>query len=95
VLRLSKGALRFMELKREIEGISQRMLTLTLKGLESGLLTRKVFPTNPPRVDYELTCLGHTLLEPVFALVSCAERDQPQIEAARKCYAESREAAFA
>lgn len=84
VFSLSKGAMRFMELKREISGISQRMLTLTLKGLEKdGLITRTVFPTIPPRVDYELTPLGATLMEPACALINWAEKHQPEIEAAR------------
>jgi DNA-binding HxlR family transcriptional regulator len=60
---------RFSELRRSIEGVSQRMLTLTLRGLErDGLVKRTVEPTIPPRVDYELTVLGRTLLEPVSAL---------------------------
>ena len=60
---------RFSELRRAIDGISQRMLTLTLKGLErDGLITRTVYATIPPRVDYELTALGHTLLKPITAL---------------------------
>jgi DNA-binding HxlR family transcriptional regulator len=81
---LGNGALRFSELKRTIEGISQRMLTLTLRGLErDGLLTRTVTPTIPPRVDYELTNLGRTLLEPVRALATWAERHRPTIQAAR------------
>ena len=58
VSRLGKGPMRFNELKRDIGGISQRMLTLTLRGLErDGLITRTVFPTVPPRVDYELRYL--------------------------------------
>ena len=81
---LGNGPLRFSELKRTIEAISQRMLTLTLRGLErDGLLTRTVTPTIPPRVDYELTSLGRTLLEPVRALASWAERHRPTIQAAR------------
>jgi DNA-binding HxlR family transcriptional regulator len=81
---LGKGPLRFSELRRTIEGISQRMLTLTLRGLErDGLLTRTVTPTIPPRVDYELTNLGRTLLEPVSALATWAERHRPTIQAAR------------
>jgi DNA-binding HxlR family transcriptional regulator len=60
------------------------MLTLTLRGLErDGLLTRTVTPTIPPRVDYELTNLGRTLLEPVRALATWAERHRPTIQAAR------------
>jgi DNA-binding HxlR family transcriptional regulator len=69
VMILSRGPKRFSELKREIDGISQRMLTLSLRGLErDGLLTRTVTPSIPPRVDYELTELGIGLREPVKAL---------------------------
>ena len=69
VMILSDGPRRFSELKRAIDGISQRMLTLTLRGLErDGLVSRTVTPTIPPRVDYELTELGHSLREPVQAL---------------------------
>jgi len=69
VMMLSGGPMRFSELKRAIDGISQRMLTLSLRGLErDGLLTRTVTPTIPPRVDYELTELGVSLREPVKAL---------------------------
>ena len=69
VMILSGGPKRFSELKRAIDGISQRMLTLSLRGLErDGLLTRTVTPTIPPRVDYELTELGVSLREPVKAL---------------------------
>lgn len=82
---LREGPKRFNELKREVGGISQRMLTLTLRGLErDGLLTRTVFPTIPPRVDYELTELGQTLMEPVMGLVAWAERSMVRIEAARQ-----------
>src|ERR1700734_2744565 len=66
VSRLGEGALRFNELRSSIGGISQRMLALTLRGLErDGLVTRTVFPTIPPRVDYGLTPLGRDLLDPV------------------------------
>ena len=69
VMILSSGPKRFSELKRAIDGISQRMLTLSLRGLErDGLVTRTVTPTIPPRVDYELTELGVSLREPVKAL---------------------------
>jgi len=67
IATLHGGSRRFNELRREIEGISQRMLTPTLRGLErDGLVTRTVFPTIPPRVDCELAELGVTLLEPVI-----------------------------
>jgi len=69
VMALSYGSRRFSELKRELDGISQRMLTLSLRGLErDGLVTRTVTPTIPPRVDYELTELGLSLKIPVKAL---------------------------
>ena len=81
------GSRRFNELKREIDGISQRMLTLTLRGLErDGLVTRTVFPTVPPRVDYELTELGCSLCEPVVSLGQWAMRHLDQIEIARQAY---------
>jgi len=85
VSRLGEGPLRFNELRRQIGGISQRMLTLTLRGLErDGLITRTVFPTVPPRVDYALTALGRDLLNPVSALGAWAIRNQPKIARARE-----------
>jgi len=85
VSRLGAGALRFNELRRSIGGISQRMLTLTLRGLErDGLITRTAFPTIPPRVDYALTPLGRDLLVPVSALGAWAVRNQPKIARARE-----------
>jgi DNA-binding HxlR family transcriptional regulator len=85
VSRLGNGAMRFNELRREIGGISQRMLTLTLRGLErDGLITRTVFPTIPPRVDYALTGLGRSLLEPVSALGDWARKNQRKIAAAQE-----------
>jgi DNA-binding HxlR family transcriptional regulator len=84
VSRLGARPMRFNELKREIGGISQRMLTLTLRGLErDGLVTRTVFPTIPPRVDYELTALGRSLLVPVKALGDWALANIAKIEVAR------------
>jgi DNA-binding HxlR family transcriptional regulator len=81
---LASGPKRFSELKRTIEGISQRMLTLTLRGLErDGLVTRTVTPSIPPRVDYQLTRLGHTLQEPVRALARWAEQHRMTIQRAR------------
>ena len=74
-------------LKRSIEGISQRMLTITLRGLErDGLVKRTLFPTIPPRVDYELTDVGRTLLAPVMALVTWANTNQENIQNARVRY---------
>jgi DNA-binding HxlR family transcriptional regulator len=84
IMMLGDGPKRFNELKRMVGGISQRMLTLTLRGLErDGLVTRTVFPTIPPRVDYELTDLGHGLSQPVKSLGEWAMSHQDQIEAAR------------
>src|SRR5260370_42360379 len=85
VAMLGDGPKRFTELKRNIEGVSQRMLTLTLRGLErDGLVSRKVFPTIPPRVDYELTELGQSLLPPVAALGDWARANGAAIDAARE-----------
>ena len=84
IMTLIDGPRRFNELKRMINGISQRMLTLTLRGLErDGLVTRTIFPTIPPRVDYELTDLGRGLAEPVKALGQWAFAHLPEIEGAR------------
>jgi DNA-binding HxlR family transcriptional regulator len=84
VAMLQQGPRRFSELKRAIEGISQRMLTLTLRGLErDGLVTRTVLPSIPPRVDYALTPLGETLLQPVLALAAWAGDHREDIQAAR------------
>jgi DNA-binding HxlR family transcriptional regulator len=84
VSRLGDGPKRFNELKRDIGGISQRMLTLTLRNLErDGLVTRTVFPTVPPRVDYELTLLGKSLLVPVSALGAWALNNRGKIEEAQ------------
>lgn len=84
IMFLSEKPRRFNELKRLIGGISQRMLTLTLRELErEGLVTRTVFPTIPPRVDYALTDLGHSLKEPVITLGLWAIQKQPELEQAR------------
>ena len=81
----SAGPLRFNEIRRRVDGVSQRMLTVTLRGLErDGLVTRTVFPTIPPRVDYELTRLGHSLLEPVSSLSLWARQNRSAIETARR-----------
>lgn len=87
VMMLADGPKRFNELKRKIGGVSQRMLTLTLRGLErDGLVTRTMFPTIPPRVDYELTELGHSLREPIEALGHWALVHVPTIEQARAAF---------
>jgi len=85
VMLLRGGPRRFNEIKRMVGGVSQRMLTLTLRGLErDGLVTRTMFPTIPPRVDYELTDLGRSLSEPVLALGSWAQAHLAEIDAARE-----------
>jgi DNA-binding HxlR family transcriptional regulator len=84
VSMLGDGPKRFNELRRAIASISQRMLTLTLRGLErDGLVTRTVFATIPPRVDYELTELGCSLLTPVNALGTWARQNRQKIQQAR------------
>ena len=82
---MGSGPKRFSEIKREVGGISQRMLTLTLRALErDGLVTRTVTPSIPPRVDYELTDLGRSLLAPVQALGAWALGNRELIEQARR-----------
>src|SRR5882757_10025844 len=81
---LGNGPKRFNEIRRALGSISQRMLTLTLRGLErDGLVTRTVFPTIPPRVDYELTKLGRSLLEPVSGIGLWARQNRAVIHEAR------------
>ena len=84
VTMLGDGPKRFNELRRAIASISQRMLTLTLRGLErDGLVTRTVFATIPPRVDYALTELGRSLLVPVHGLGLWARQNRDRIQQAR------------
>ncbi|MGA2943639.1 MAG: helix-turn-helix domain-containing protein [Xanthobacteraceae bacterium] len=87
ILALAKllgGRARFSELERAIPGISQRMLTLTLRNLErDGLITREVFPEVPPRVEYEITSLGRSLLRPMQSLVDWVATSWEQVKKAR------------
>jgi len=81
---LSKGPLRFNVIMREIGGVSHRMLTLTLRGLErDGLVTRTAYATIPPKVEYELTELGHSLIEPLQVLGNWAIQNRSVMERAR------------
>lgn len=81
---LSAGPMRFNALQRTVAGVSHRMLTLTLRGLErDGLVTRTAFATVPPRVDYELTELGHSLKPQLELLAAWARQNQATIERAR------------
>lgn len=85
---LDSGILRFSALKRAIPDISQRMLSQTLRHLEAdGLVARTVYPTIPPRVDYELTELGRSLIVPLRGLIAWAEAHHAAVKAARKHYA--------
>jgi DNA-binding HxlR family transcriptional regulator len=85
VMNLGAGSLRFNQLRRSIAGISQRMLTRSLRGLErDGLVSRKVTPSIPPRVDYALTELGESLREPVNVLGAWAVGNREKIAAARE-----------
>ncbi len=80
LIALAARPRRFNELGRAIPDISKRMLTQTLRGLESdGLLTREVFPTKPPSVEYRLSPLGESLLQPLSGLVEWAEHNQAKI----------------
>lgn len=84
---LADGPLRFSEMRREISAISQRMLSLTLRGLErDGLVTRTVTPSIPPRVDYELTEKGLTLIAPLKAVGEWAIANRDYIAASRRSY---------
>jgi DNA-binding HxlR family transcriptional regulator len=89
VVLLGDGPRRFNEIKRMVGGISQRMLTFTLRGLErDGLVTRTVFPTTPPRVNYELTKLGSTLWDAVEPLSSWARAHLSEILRSREQFDE-------
>ncbi len=84
---LSNGTMRYSGIRRAIGGISQKMLTQTLRELEAdGLIERKVYPVVPPKVEYSLTPLGRTLLKPLIGLGNWAETHQPEIEAANTRY---------
>ncbi|MFJ3669089.1 winged helix-turn-helix transcriptional regulator [Streptomyces sp. NPDC090106] len=90
------GPIRFTELERGIEGISRRMLTLTLRNLErDGLVTRTVFPTVPPKVEYELTPVARELNETLQRLTDWSERNRVYIAEARAAYDAGRETADA
>lgn len=87
VATLDERRVRFTELRQQVPGISQRMLTLTLRNLErDGLVSRTVHAEVPPRVEYELTPTGRSLLPPALALAGWAMRHVPHIEASRAAY---------
>ena len=87
ILHLSDGPLRFGQLRRAVDDISQRMLTETLRSLQrDGLVDRTVFPTTPPSVEYRLTERGQSLLRPMRGLVDWAESHRLSIDASRDAY---------
>ncbi len=95
VMLLGGGKKRFTEIKRAVDGVSQKMLTVTLRGLErDGYLNCKVFPTIPPRVEYELTQLGLELAVPLRALGSWAIDNYDRVTLARAAY-DARETSLA
>jgi DNA-binding HxlR family transcriptional regulator len=90
---LFEGTLRFNELRRRVDGVSEKMLSQTLHALErDGLVLRDARPTNPPRVDYSLTPLGREVAERLRALIACLEGSMDEVMAARERY-DARESA--
>src|SRR5580698_768115 len=84
---LGQGTMRFTELHRGIDGITARMLTVTLRGLErDGIVTRTIHPVIPPRVEYALTAMGRTLLDTIGQLVAWADSHLEEIDAAQAAY---------
>ena len=84
---LYEGSLRFNELRRRVDGVSEKMLSQTLHALErDGLVHREAQPTNPPRVDYELTALGRQVAERLLALIQCVEGAMDDVLASREAY---------
>lgn len=91
---LGNGTKRFTEIRRSVNGISSRMLTVTLRSLErDGLVVRRVYPVIPPRVEYTLTDLGETLLDLVLALIDWSAANTDRILAERKRFDEAQLAA--
>ncbi|GAA4952167.1 HxlR family transcriptional regulator [Streptomyces caelestis] len=88
---LHEGSLRFNELRRRVDGVSEKMLSQTLHALErDGLVHREAQPTNPPRVDYELTPLGHEIARRLLSLIQCVEGSMDAVLRARERYDETR-----
>ncbi|MGW5097837.1 winged helix-turn-helix transcriptional regulator [Streptomyces nodosus] len=88
---LYEGTFRFNELRRRVDGVSEKMLSQTLHALErDGLVHREAQPTNPPRVDYELTPLGREVAERLLALIRCVEGRMDDVLGARHRYDEAR-----
>ncbi|MGW1159583.1 winged helix-turn-helix transcriptional regulator [Streptomyces sp. NPDC002519] len=88
---LQEGSLRFNELRRRVDGVSEKMLSQTLHALErDGLVHRDAQPTNPPRVDYELTPLGHAVAERLLGLIHFVEGRMDDVLEARRRYDDTR-----
>ena len=84
IYALEERTKRFSELQREVEGVSQRMLSYTLKELErDGIISRKLYPTVPPKTEYSLTALGRSVVGPLRALCEWCEQHQDDVERAR------------
>jgi len=84
---LSDGPMRFNAMMRKIGGVSHRMLTLTLRGLErDGMVLRTAYPTIPPKVEYELTALGRSLIVPLMTVLEWGESHSGEIETARRAF---------
>ncbi|PXX52709.1 HxlR family transcriptional regulator [Nocardia tenerifensis] len=93
LLLTSRRPMRFTELEREIDGVSRRMLTLTLRNLErDGLLSRTVYPVAPPKTEYEATPMARELYQTLLALTGWADRNRNAIAAARRTYDDDRDA---
>lgn len=85
ILALTEGEMRFTHLKKRIGGVTAKVLTETLRALEAdGLVTRTAFAENPPRVEYRLTPLGHSLTEPINAIRAWSEQHVDEVLAARE-----------
>ncbi|WP_428925112.1 winged helix-turn-helix transcriptional regulator [Marinibacterium sp. SX1] len=92
VLHLSRGPHRFSDLRRSVGGVTQKSLTACLRELErNGLVARKVTPSIPPRVDYALTDLGETLMDPLLALTTWAVSNEGAVAAAQARFAAGEE----
>jgi DNA-binding HxlR family transcriptional regulator len=87
IRRLSNGTLRFAQLRRSVDGISQKVLTNTLRGLErDGIVTRRIYASVPPKVEYSLTSLGRSLCNLVEGICDWSEANIEQVQEARKVY---------
>jgi DNA-binding HxlR family transcriptional regulator len=91
IYSLAEGTKRYSELQRSIGGVSQKMLTQTLRSLErDGLVQRRLYPVVPPKVEYSLTPLGRTLIDPLRAICRWAEQHLHKLQAARASYGDGR-----